>query len=58
MTGPNIGDHRSQLANISEKAREATGMEKLAIVADRGYFSGEEVLACDQAGITAYVPSH
>jgi len=52
----NIGKDRSQLANMSEQAREATGIEKLAVVADRGYFSGEEVLACDQAGITAYVP--
>ena len=25
-------------------------------MADRGYFSGTEILACDQAGITAYVP--
>ncbi|RYE68009.1 MAG: hypothetical protein EOO81_09865 [Oxalobacteraceae bacterium] len=32
-------------------------MEKLAVVGDRGYFSGEEVLACHQAGITAYVPN-
>ncbi len=52
----NIGNDRSQLANMSEQAREATGMEKLAVVADRGYFSGEEILACDHAGITAYVP--
>jgi transposase len=52
----NIGNDRSQLANMSEQAREATGIEKLAVVADRGYFSGEEVLACDHAGITAYVP--
>jgi transposase len=41
---------------MSEQAREATGIEQLEVVADRGYFSGEEVLACDQAGITAYVP--
>jgi hypothetical protein len=52
----NIGNDRSQLANMSEQARQATGIEKLAVVADRGYFSGEEVLACDQAGIVTYVP--
>ena len=52
----NIGNDRSQLANMFEQAREATGFEKLAVVADRGYFSGEEILACDHAGITAYVP--
>jgi transposase len=52
----NIGNDRSQLANMAEQAREAAGIEKLAVVADRGYFSAEEVLACDKAGITAYVP--
>ena len=52
----NIGNDRSQLANMSKQAREATGIEKLAVVADCGYFSGEEVLACDKANITAYVP--
>lgn len=46
----------SQLANMSERVREATGIEKLAVVADRGYFGCEEVLACGQDGITAYVP--
>jgi len=25
-------------------------------VADRGYYSGEEILACEQAGITVYLP--
>ena len=52
----NIGNDRGQLANMSEQAREETGIKKLNVVADRGYFSGEEVLACDQAGITVYVP--
>jgi len=52
----NTGSDRGQLARMSVQAREATGIEELAVVADRGYFSGEEVLACDQAGITAYVP--
>ena len=26
------------------------------VVADRGYFDSEEILACDQAGITATLP--
>jgi hypothetical protein len=29
---------------------------ELSVVADRGYFRGEELLACDGAGITAYLP--
>ncbi len=27
------------------------------MVADRGYYKGEEILACAEAGITAYVPN-
>ncbi len=36
--------------------REAIGSETLSVVADRGYFKGEEILACHDANITAYVP--
>ena len=30
--------------------------DKLEAVADRGYFNGEEILACEQAGITVTLP--
>ncbi len=30
--------------------------DELDVVADRGYFKGEEILACDEAGITTYLP--
>lgn len=52
----NVGHDRDQLASMAEHAREATGIKDLSVVADRGYFSGTEILACDEAGITAYVP--
>ena len=52
----NIGNDRDQLSAMAKKARAATGMDDLSVVADRGYFSGEEILACDEAGITPYVP--
>lgn len=52
----NVGHDRSQLANMARQAREATGEEKLTVLADRGYFSGEEVLACEQQGITPMCP--
>jgi hypothetical protein len=32
------------------------GKPKLKVLADRGYFSGPEILACDTEGIAAYVP--
>jgi transposase len=52
----NVGHDRGALATMAEQARAATGIEDLNVVADRGYFSGEEILACEQAGITTYVP--
>jgi transposase len=52
----NQGHDRSQLANMAKQAKTATGAEDLSVLADRGYFSGEEILACEQAGSTPYVP--
>jgi len=52
----NVGNDRGQLAIMAEQARAATGITELTVVADRGYFSGDEILACDQAGITPFVP--
>jgi transposase len=52
----NVGHDRSQLSEMSERAREAIGSKSLSALADRGYFSGEQILKCGQAGITALVP--
>ncbi|WP_331373358.1 IS1182 family transposase [Sinorhizobium chiapasense] len=52
----NVGHDRTQLASMGQQAKEATGADELTVLADRGYFSGEEVLACDAAGIKAIVP--
>src|SRR5260370_9118110 len=41
---------------MSEQARAAIGSETIEAVADRGYYSGEEIVACEQAGITVYLP--
>jgi hypothetical protein len=37
-------------------AKAALGVETLDAVADRGYFSGEEILECENAGITVMLP--
>ena len=50
------GVDRDQLSRVAEQAREATGIEQLSVVADRGYFKGEQILQCDQAGIIPIVP--
>ena len=52
----NDGSDRAQLANIACRAMEALGVDKLEAVADRGYFSSDEILACDEAGITVTLP--
>ncbi|WP_339471256.1 IS1182 family transposase [Pseudomonas sp. EL_65y_Pfl1_R83] len=52
----NVGSDRDQLSSMAKQAREAMASETLSVVADRGYFKSEEILACHDAGITAYVP--
>ena len=41
---------------MSEQARAAIGCEAIEAVADRGYYSGEEIVACEQAGVRVYLP--
>jgi transposase len=52
----NDGSDQAQLANIACQAKAALGIEKLEAVADRGYYSGEEILACHEAGIAVTLP--
>ncbi|KAF1311252.1 hypothetical protein BLX42_09790 [Pseudomonas sp. SG-MS2] len=37
--------------NMDNQARKEIGAEALTVVADRGYYKGLELLACEQAGI-------
>jgi transposase len=52
----NIGNDRSQLSTMAKEAQAATGVRELTAIADRGYFKGEEILACEAAGVTPIVP--
>jgi transposase len=52
----NVGSDRAQLSNMAGQAKAAMGAEALDVLADRGYFSGEEVLACEPLGVTPYAP--
>ena len=52
----NVGHDRSQLANMAGQAKAAMGVETLEVLADRGYFSGEEILACGPLGVTPILP--
>jgi len=52
----NHGSDRAQLANIAAQAKTVLGVENLEAVADRGYYSGEEILECHKAGIAVTLP--
>ena len=65
----NAPSDRSQLSSMAVQAREALkaephdeatqegdAQEKLTVIADPGYYKGEEIVDCYEAGITALVP--
>lgn len=52
----NIGNDRGQLARMSKQAKQTLGTNKLDVIADRGYFDGQEILACAEADITITLP--
>lgn len=52
----NVGNDRGQLARMSKLAKETLGVNELDVIADRGYFDGQEILACVEAGITVTLP--
>jgi transposase len=52
----NSGNDRDQLASMARQARDTMGHERLTALADRGYYSGREILDCVQNGIVPYLP--
>jgi len=50
------GSDRAQLAPMSKLTKTALGVDQLEVVADRGYFTSEQILECTEAGITVTVP--
>ena len=52
----NIGSDRAQLASIGQKARDASGHASITVLADRGYYSGDQIVACDGTGVEPIVP--
>jgi len=54
----NAGIDRRQLSVMAKKAKAAIQTDdeaELTVIADEGYYRGEELLACKEANITAYV---
>ena len=52
----NIGNDRAQLSKVAKQAKAVIGSDNLRVVADRGYYKGEEILECEQSGITTFLP--
>jgi len=44
------------LTETAEPAKEILGVERIAVVTDRGYFKIEDIEACEKAGMEPYVP--
>jgi len=52
----NEGHDRSQLTAMAQQTKAALETSELKVLAERGYFSGEEIMKCEQAGVTPLVP--
>jgi hypothetical protein len=52
----NDGNDLGQLANMAQQGKEALGVDKLTVLADGGYFDGDTIKECEDAGITTYLP--
>jgi transposase len=52
----NDGNDKGQLHEMAKAAKEALGAETIEALADTGYYNGTALKACEDDGITAYVP--
>ena len=52
----NVGHDRTQLVPMALRAQKATGNKDITVLADRGYFNGDQVLACENTGVLPCVP--
>ena len=52
----NQGHDRAQLEPMATRSRDALGGGALTVLADRGYYDGEQIRACEEAGIATLVP--
>ena len=53
----NVGNDRAQLAPMAKAAKHALGAKDLHVIADRGYFDGDQIKQCVEAGVTVTCPS-
>jgi len=51
----NVGSDRSQLSPMAKEAKSVMGTRRLKVVADKGYYNGEQIRDCELAGIVPYI---
>ena len=52
----NVGHDRDALSSMAKKAQEALGRKGIGVLADRGYYKGQEIAECEKAGVNTCVP--
>jgi transposase len=50
------GNDLRQLTSMATQAKEALAVESLEVLADTGYYDGDEVARCEAEAIEAYIP--
>lgn len=48
---------QGQLSNMAKKAKEELGAEEITVLADKGYWNGEEIRKCEEEKITTIISS-
>jgi transposase len=52
----NVGHDRTMLAPMAQQADQVIRQDGLTVLADRGYFSGEQIRVCEEQGIATLIP--
>jgi transposase len=52
----NVGNDRRQLTRIGKHAKAELQADSLTVLADAGYYNGDELRSCEDHNITVYVP--
>jgi len=52
----NEGNDLGQLSKMAKQAKEALGVTALTVLSDGGYFEGQAIKECEDAGIITYLP--
>lgn len=52
----NLVSDRSQLTKMAQRASDAIGIDGLTVLADKGYYAGPDIIACQDAGYRPLLP--